>query len=91
MQEINRWIRNNDKIYNLKIKIKPLIKLKNWKVKPENIIHNNNKHFSVIGININSNKREIEKWDQPIIKGKRLAFAGYLVREFNKNILPLLI
>ena len=85
MQEINRWIRNNDKIYNLKIKIKPLIKLKNWKVKPENIIHNNNKHFSVIGININSNKREIEKWDQPIIKGKRLAFAGYLVREFNKT------
>ena len=85
MQKINSWIRQNDKIHKLKVKVKPLSNLSNWKVGSEKIIHKNNKHFSVIGINIISNKREIEEWDQPIIKGKRLAFAGYLVKVFNKT------
>ncbi len=85
MHEINNWIRQNDKIFKLKIKVKPLANLINWKVTPENITHKNNKHFSVIGINTLCNKREITKWDQPIIKGKRIAFAGYLIKEFNKT------
>ena len=85
MHEINSWIRQNDKIFKLKIKVKPLANLINWKVTPDNITHKNNKHFSVIGINTLSNKREITNWDQPIIKGKRLAFAGYLIKEFNKT------
>ena len=85
MREINNWISKNDKIFKLKIKVKPLAHLTNWKVKPDSITHKNKKHFSVIGININCNKREIKKWDQPIIKGKRLAFAGYLIKEFNKT------
>ena len=28
-----------------------------------------------------------KKWDQPIIKGKKMAFAGYLIKEFNKLII----
>jgi len=85
MNEINNWIKQNDKIFKLKIKVKPLANLINWKVKTDSITHKNNKHFSVVGINIICNNREIKKWDQPIIKGKRLAFAGYLIKEFNKT------
>ena len=85
MREIKNWIRQNDKIFKLKIKVKPLANLINWKVTPDNITHKNNKHFSVIGINTLSNKREVTEWDQPIIKGKRIAFAGYLIKEFNKT------
>ena len=85
MNEINNWIRQNDKIFKLKIKVKPLANLINWKVKSDTITHKNNKHFSVVGINIICNNREIKEWDQPIIKGKRLAFAGYLIKEFNKT------
>ena len=85
MNEINNWIRQNDKIFKLKIKVKPLANLINWKVKSDTITHKNNKHFSIVGINIICNNREIKEWDQPIIKGKRLAFAGYLIKEFNKT------
>ena len=42
-------------------------------------------HFSVIGINIKSNNREIKEWDQPIIKGKKLAFVGFVICQFNKT------
>ena len=85
MQKINKWIKIKDRIFNLKIKIKPLANLKNWIVKNDSINHKKNKHFSVIGININANKREVKEWDQPIIKGKKMAFAGYLIKEFNKT------
>ena len=85
MKEINRWLKIRDRIYNLQIKIKPLINLKNWNVRADSITHNKNKHFSVIGINIHANKREITEWDQPIIKGKKMAFVGYLMKEFNKT------
>ena len=85
MQKINKWIKIKDKAFNLKIKIKPLANLKNWIVKNDSISHKKNKHFSVIGININANKREVKVWDQPIIKGKEMAFAGFLIKEFNKT------
>ena len=85
MQKINKWIKIRDKIFNLKIKIKPLVDLKNWIVKNDSINHKKNKHFSIIGLNINANKREVKEWDQPIIKGKKTAFVGYLVKEFNKT------
>ena len=85
MQKINKWIKIKDKVFNLKIKIKPLINLKNWIVKSDRIRHKKNRHFSVIGININANKREVKVWDQPIIKGKEMAFAGFLIKEFNKT------
>tara|TARA_X000000950_G_scaffold164859_1_gene201432 strand:+ start:3946 stop:5214 length:1269 start_codon:yes stop_codon:yes gene_type:complete len=85
IQEINRWLSIRDRTYNLKIKIKPLINLKKWNVKASRITHSNNKHFSIIGINVNANKREITEWDQPIIKGKKMAFVGYLMKEINKT------
>ncbi len=85
MKEINRWIKKKDKIYNLRIKIKPLADLKNWKVNHSKIVHKFKKHFSVIGININANKREVKEWDQPIIEGKKTAFVGYLLKEFKKT------
>ena len=83
--EINKWIKGRDKKYKLKIKIKPLINLKHWKIKPLSIVHKNRKHFSIIGIKINANKREIHEWEQPIIKGKEMGFVGFLMKEFNKT------
>ena len=64
--EINKWIKARDKKYNLKIKIKPLINLKHWKVRPSSIVHENKKHFSIIGIRINANKREIKEWNSQL-------------------------
>ena len=85
MSKIFKWILNKDNLYNLSIKIKPLKKLKDWKVGDDKITHKKNNHFSVIGINIKSNKREIKEWDQPIIKGKKLAFVGFIICRFNNT------
>tara|TARA_Y100001958_G_C21184631_1_gene513913 strand:- start:42 stop:1310 length:1269 start_codon:yes stop_codon:yes gene_type:complete len=83
--KILKWISKKDKFYKLKINIKSLNDLEDWKVTNKKIVHKRKKHFSVIGINIQSNKREIKEWDQPIIKGKKLAFIGFIMCQFNKT------
>ena len=83
--KIYKWISKKDKLYRLKTKIKPINSLQDWKVTNEKIIHKRKNHFSVIGINIKTNKREIKEWDQPIIKGKKLAFVGFVICQFNKT------
>lgn len=83
--KIYKWITKKDKFYRLKTKIKPLYNLQDWKVTNEKIIHKRKNHFSVIGINIKSNNREVKEWDQPIIKGKKLAFVGFIMCQFNNT------
>ena len=83
--KIYKWISKKDKFYRLKTKIKPLYNLQDWKVTNEKIIHKRKNHFSVIGINIKSNNREVKEWDQPIIKGKKLAFVGFVICQFNNT------
>ena len=85
MNEILKWLLKKDKIFYLSVKIKPLNKLRDWKVGNDKIEHKNKNHFSVVGINVKSNKREIKEWDQPIIKGKKLALAGFIICYFNKT------
>ena len=83
--KIYKWITKKDKFYRLKTKIKPLYNLQDWKVTNEKIIHKRKNHFSVIGINIKSNNREVKEWDQPILKGKKLAFVGFIICQFNNT------
>ena len=75
---INDWIKKNDSIYFIKTKIVDLNNLKEWSIKLKKIIHKNNKHFSIIGINVKTSKREINNWSQPILKGKKMAFAAFI-------------
>ena len=83
--KILKWISKKDKFYRLRAKVKPLNSLKDWRVTNVKIEHKRKNHFSVIGINIKSNKREVKEWDQPIIKGRKLAFVGFIISQFNKT------
>ena len=84
-KKIRFWISRYDKKYYLKRKIVPLIKLKDWIYNDKKIVHKNKKHFSIIGVSSKTNKREIDQWHQPIIKGKDKAFVGYLIKKFNNT------
>ena len=84
-KKIRLWISRCDKKYYLKRKIVPLIKLKDWIYNDKKIVHKNKKHFSIIGVSSKTNKREIDQWHQPIIKGKDKAFVGYLIKKFNNT------
>ncbi len=82
---INEWFKKRDKKYFLKSKIISLSKLKDWIYDFKQIVHRDKDHFSVIGINIQTNKREVNNWSQPILKGKNLALTGFITKKINNT------
>ena len=85
LKKIYQWLKINNKKFFMKVKIVDLINLKDWIYNVTKIEHKKKKHFSIIGINVTTNKREINNWSQPIIKGKNMAFAGFIKTKFNNT------
>ena len=79
------WKNSLNKKYFLKNKIISLGSIKNWKLTKKKIYHQTNNYFSVIGIKVKTNKREITEWSQPIIMGSKMAFVGYLIKKFQNT------
>lgn len=79
----NNWIKKNDSKFFIKNKIVSLSHLKDWNYNSNRLSHKNNNHFSIIGIKVKTNKREVDNWCQPILKGKNLALTGFIVKKFN--------
>ncbi len=84
-KKIIMWKNSLNKKYFLKNKIINLNLIKNWNLTKKKIYHQTNNYFSVIGIKVKTNKREITNWCQPIIRGSEMAFVGYLIKEFKKT------
>jgi dTDP-4-dehydro-6-deoxy-alpha-D-glucopyranose 2,3-dehydratase len=82
---IEQWFKKKDKKFFIKSKIISLSKLKDWIFNYKKIVHKNNDHFSVIAINVETNKREVNSWCQPIIRGKNLALSGFIIKKFNNT------
>ena len=61
----------------------PLLNLKGWKFDKKKIFDTKNFFFSIIGLKIFSNSREVTQWEQPIIKEKTIGLSGFIVKKKN--------
>jgi oxidase EvaA len=86
ISKILNFINNNKKKYYASINRISLSKLRNWSAKKNIIINNKKNYFSIIGVSINNNSREINKWEQPIIAQENLAFAGFITKIINQTL-----
>ena len=84
-KKIVTWKNTLNKKFFLKNKIINLNLTKNWIFTKKKISHQTNNYFSVIGIKVKTNKREITDWSQPIIKGTKMSFVGYLTKKFKNT------
>ncbi len=82
---ITTWKNSLNRKYFLKNKIINLNLIKNWNLNKKKILHKTNDYFSVIGIKVKTNKREITDWCQPIIKASKMSFVGYLTKKFRNT------
>ena len=82
---IDKWTAKLNKKFYLKTKKINLANLRLWKINDKDISHTKQKFFSIIGIKVKTNKREIKNWTQPIIQGSEMAFSGFIIKEFNKT------
>jgi len=85
MNKINVWFAKLKKKYFINRKIIPLSDMKNWNYGEKNINHKSRKYFSVIGVKIKSNSREIPEWEQPIIKEINLGLSGFIIKKINST------
>jgi oxidase EvaA len=86
MSKISNFINKKRKKYFTLAKQISLYKLKNWTLKKDTIINNQKNYFSIIGLSIRNNSREINRWEQPIIAQENLAFAGFITKIFNQTL-----
>lgn len=86
LSEINKMLKiyKKEKLYRIK-KIN-LNNLNNWIFKFGKIFNKKENFFSIIGINVKTNSREIDTWDQPIIKDNNIGFIGLITKEFYSNL-----
>ena len=86
MGKIFKFINSKKKKYFTRVKEIALYKLKDWTLKKNTIINNKKNYFSIIGLNIKNDSREINEWEQPIIAQENLAFAGFLTKIANQTV-----
>ena len=68
---------------DLNVKLIPMNGIERWIQTPSEIYHPDRKFFSIIGVHVESMHREIDSWDQPIIKQDVPGIVGFITKEIN--------
>ena len=76
--------------FDLQINKKSLCGLDSWKVDSNRIERYDKKFFSVIGVKVRIDNREVISWDQPMIKPNESGVTIFIVTKF-KGIYHFLI
>lgn len=81
--DILAWMKQqNDEVVS-NIRQIPIEELKGWSYRDDRIRHDSGKFFSIDGITIRTNYRDVPEWDQPIINQPEIGFLGFIVKKFN--------
>lgn len=80
--KVLEWMDEQNRIVESRIEQIPLDKLKGWSYRDDRIRHDSGKFFSIDGIEISTNYRGQQTWDQPIINQPEIGFLGFIVKKF---------
>ena len=83
VDEIISWITRQKSFYDLDVEKIPLNTVKSWIIEKDEIYHENHKYFSVIGVNVEIGNREVQSWDQPLIKAAQEGIIAFIVKKIN--------
>lgn len=61
----------------------PLKQITGWIHTPDEIFHESQKYFSIIGVRIRAQDREVSSWDQPIVRQHHAGIVGFITKEIN--------
>ena len=89
-QDILAWMKKQNEEVVSNMEIIPISELRGWSYRDDRIRHDSGKFFSIDGIRIHTNYRNVSTWDQPIINQQEIGFLGFIVKKFN-GILHFLI
>ncbi len=70
----------------LEIEKTPLNKLRKWKLGNYDLVHEENKYFKVIGVEVKIENREVTSWHQPMIQPMQEGLCAFILKEINGTI-----
>ena len=70
----------------LNARLIPLNEVRDWRRTLSEISHVDKKYFSVIGVRVEADNREVPTWDQPIVKQVDPGIVGFIIREFDSIV-----
>lgn len=81
MDELMRRVCEEKFQCELETRLIPLSDVQSWLRTPLRIFHEKNLYFSVIGVRVTAENREVPSWDQPIIKQQHPGIVGFITRK----------
>ena len=81
--KITSWMTGLKSRYDLSVTSKPLNSMAEWSFDGNSIRHKDGKYFSVIGVNVEIESREVVSWDQPMIKPSQEGIIAFIVKSIN--------
>ncbi len=81
--QILAWMRDQNEAVVSHITQIPLSEMDKWSYREDRIRHDSGKFFSIDGIRVDTNYRNVHEWDQPIINQPEIGFLGFIVKKFN--------
>ena len=82
-EQVLRWMKQQNEDVKSCITPIPISELRGWNYVDDRICHHSGKFFSIDGIRISTNYRDIKNWDQPIINQPEIGFLGIIVKKFD--------
>lgn len=77
------WLTGMKFSTDLFVQSKSLSALKDWNYDSDKIEHKDKKYFSVIGIRVEIENREVQQWDQPMVKPAQEGLIAFVVKKIN--------
>jgi len=81
LDELKWWLKDSKDKNKLQVDRIGLNELKDWQYDDENYSQKNKKYFHVCGLRVQSLSREVQFWDQPIVKSVAPGIIGLLIKE----------
>lgn len=81
-EELLSWFTEAKARYRLRQRLLPLAQVPRWERTAGEIVHEDKKYFSVIGVDVQASNREVSRWSQPMLAPSdrgMIAFVGRYV------------
>ena len=83
LREIVHWLTDLRARYELRLEPRGLDALDGWTLDESTLWHPSGRHFSVIGVDVESGLREVHRWQQPLVAHEGLGLNGFLLQRRN--------
>ena len=79
--ELLGWITDQRTRHEVRTARRPLNSLAGWRSEEDRVVHESGLFFSVIGVNVLSEGREVRQWCQPMVEPSHQGLNAFLVRD----------